>query len=359
MQVTYDQKPAAALAGMIVDVGSEMLPGATRSAHGPAVKMFDLAVATVQNSTLYRVTVSHVSKVPSTYGNTLTTNIDFTSDGSATKAEILAGVLAQIALTVAPVVGALPDAALGPVLLSAKTAAQDFSVAVSANLTATANAGLIPFGRAVVMNGNESRCRLPEVAADIGNLTLGVARHSLAFENNANNALEYPINSQISILRKGRVWVKVLEAVLAGDDAFVCYEDNSTTAVRGGFRKSGEGVAQVTTLTPTAANATPYSVAIGSFGYDYLSDGTATATEVVTDLLAQINLQTALHGVTATGTATLILTGAVGVAFSVSQSANMAAAATTPVTANAARLPGAKFMSAASTGGIAILELNL
>lgn len=80
--------------------------------------------------------------------------------------------------------------------------------------------------------------------------------------------------------------------------------------------KSLSKVAQVDTITPTAVNAHHYIVTLAglfsgvafSLSYDYTSDGSATAAEIVTGLIALINAATASHGVVASGSSTLILT---------------------------------------------------
>lgn len=96
-------------------------------------------------------------------------------------------------------------------------------------------------------------------------------------------------------------------------------------------------VAQVTTITPTAVNLAVYTVSVVCRGktygpYTYTADGTATAAEIVTGLIAQINADAAvLLKITPTGSTTLILTAVQpGDDFSVTIGANLAQAATTP-----------------------------
>jgi phage tail sheath gpL-like len=100
-------------------------------------------------------------------------------------------------------------------------------------------------------------------------------------------------------------------------------------------------------------------MAINGRAYSFTADGSATATEIVTGLKDLINAD-ADNGVIATGTATLILTADVeGVPFSVSLGANLSAAATTANAVYTTLLSGAKFLTAASAGGLAKIELNL
>ena len=86
---------------------------------------------------------------------------------------------------------------------------------------------------------------------------------------------------------------------------------------------------QVTTITPTAVNSAVYTVTINGVEFEFTADGSATASEIVTGLIALINAGT--EPVTASGTTTLILTSdSAGLGFSVTVGANLAAVATTP-----------------------------
>jgi hypothetical protein len=91
-------------------------------------------------------------------------------------------------------------------------------------------------------------------------------------------------------------------------------------------------VAQVDTITPTAANAHLYKVTIGTVDYSYTSDSDATIEEIVTGLKALIDADSACL-CTATGTVTLILTAktaGIGFTTSVNADVNMALVHTTP-----------------------------
>ena len=101
--------------------------------------------------------------------------------------------------------------------------------------------------------------------------------------------------------------------------------------VQSGFNLVGTDVAQVNTLTPTVVNASAEqtdTVTINGTAFEFTSDATPTATEIVTGLKALVNASD--EPVTATGTTTLILTAdTAGVAFTVSASTNLADVATT------------------------------
>jgi hypothetical protein len=356
MQTSYSEKPAAGVAGLVANT----MPSEIEPASFQGTKTFEVSVATVSNSAAYTFTLSYPSRA--TPGTTATSEVTYTSDGSATKAEILEGLRAAVAALAASVQisAALTDSANGPLLVYADVAALDFDITgPTANLSVAEADGEIPFGVFVVADGAADKCRLPVLAADIGANTLGVSVRTLSQENLESGDNAYAPGSQVNVLKKGDIWMEVEETVAFGDPVYVRYAANGDDTQKGAVRKSGDGVAQVTTLTPTAANAALYEVGIGAYSYAYESDGSGTAAEVVTDLKAQINAQTALHGVTATGTATLILTGIEGIAFDVSQSANLSAAATTAVTATAKLLEGCSFRSAASAGELALVRVNL
>lgn len=89
----------------------------------------------------------------------------------------------------------------------------------------------------------------------------------------------------------------------------------------------------IVTYTPVVANSASYSVKIGTGTYSatftFISDSTATATEIVTGLTTLINADGTLP-VTASGTTTLILTADVGgVPFSALPSTNLTPVYTT------------------------------
>lgn len=90
-------------------------------------------------------------------------------------------------------------------------------------------------------------------------------------------------------------------------------------------------VAQVATVTPNVTSQTiqHFIETINGTAYDFTSDASPTAAEVVTGLIALINADSACPS-TATGTTTLILTAKVaGTPFTHGESANLSAVATT------------------------------
>lgn len=83
----------------------------------------------------------------------------------------------------------------------------------------------MPFGKLAVVNGTEGQCKLPELAADITTAknVLGIVLASQEMEQLSSGDPRYVVQSVLPVLRKGRVWVKVEEAVAEGSDVYVRY----------------------------------------------------------------------------------------------------------------------------------------
>lgn len=119
------------------------------------------------------------------------------------------------------------------------------------------------------------------------------------------------------VRRRGRVWVRCEEAIALGDRVFARHVEGGGEQ-KGEFRNDADGVSQVDTITPTAANDTDYAMSVfvddpngrgQLFSFEFTSDASGTATEIVTGfkgVMAADSVFTAL--VVATGTATLVLT---------------------------------------------------
>ena len=224
-------------------------------------------------------------------------------------------------------------------------------------------------GVLVVRDASDDKVKVPTTAAEVAgaNVAGGVLVHNHAVESDPTTLVPtYPIKSVAPVMRKGRVYVKVEEAVTQGNQAYARYATgiaDSGLVQKGAFRKSPDGTAQVATLTPTAVNDAKYFANIyddeGKLlaGGSYQADGSATATEICDGLRASLGT---VPGITLSGTATLIITASVaGTAFVVEADGNIAVAATTPNAQSAAKVPGAYYATSASAGGFAMLDLNL
>jgi hypothetical protein len=114
---------------------------------------------------------------------------------------------------------------------------------------------------------------------------------------------------------------------VGGDFATTSDEYKAATAFFGqstSVRKIaiGRRNSTIVTYTPVVADSATYSVTINGVLFSFISDASATATEIVTGLSAAINA--GAEPVTASGTTTLILTAdVVGVAFSAKATNNL------------------------------------
>lgn len=194
---------------------------------------------------------------------------------------------------------------------------------------------------------------------------LGCLKHSHATAEAGDSGLG--ADEVGSVMRKGRIWVLVEDAVEAGDQAYARHTTSGADATKGAWRADNDGVAQVTTVTPTAANSTNYSLSIfvdgKLFTFVSLSDGSGDATEICDGFRTAMAANAAFTAlVVATGTATLILTGQqAGKAFQVGSNGPgvCAVAATTAASVTADAVPGAFFRTSADADTLAVLELNL
>lgn len=228
---------------------------------------------------------------------------------------------------------------------------------------------IISIGKFVCRDSGDGNIKHPVAATDISDkkARVGVALHAHSMESQSDGlSPNYKVKSAVNVMRKGRVWVAVEEAVTPASKPYVRYATgvaDNTLVQKGAFRASPDGAAQVNTLTPTAVDSVVYNISI--FDKDGLllkaasinSGTSATATTIVTALKAALGT---VPGITQSGTATLILTSSVlGEGFSVQVGAGIANVATTANSQSAAELKDAKFVTSASAGGLAQLEIDL
>ena len=86
--------------------------------------------------------------------------------------------------------------------------------------------GAVPFGKLVVLGTNKDKqCKLPAALGEVttAGLQLGVSLQSHAMEQNGAGAATYDDKDTVSVLHKGRCYVKVEEAVSPSDPVFVRY----------------------------------------------------------------------------------------------------------------------------------------
>lgn len=213
-------------AGMIADSGvdNHVARGKTASR-----KVASVAVTAV-NTTHYIVTVTQNGVAHAAY--------DYTSDGSATTAEIVLGLIALINAGGQFVVASGTDT---PLVLTATGDGLngDFSVTYNGNMVETvlqvANQS-IPYGKYVCKDdsSDENVVRLPYLSADV----TGTRAKGIVCANNYTRVSAGVVraNSMASCLTKGRVLVTVEEAVKDGDPVYVRYAAGGSGL--GSFRKS-------------------------------------------------------------------------------------------------------------------------
>lgn len=93
------------------------------------------------------------------------------------------------------------------------------------SITGINSSAAMPFGKLAVKGASDGLCKLPALATDITSkgLVMGVSVKTHAMESSLSGDPQYPINSVPSLLRKGRIYVKVEETVVVGDDVYVRY----------------------------------------------------------------------------------------------------------------------------------------
>lgn len=117
----------------------------------------------------------------------------------------------------------------------------------------------IPFGLFVSRDtAGDHRIKLPAAAADITDVkkARGVAMNQQAIESSASGDPQYPIKSAVPVLKKGRIWVKVEEAVAPTDTVSIRHAAGGNGV--GSFCKTADGsralLAGAKYLTTAAAN---------------------------------------------------------------------------------------------------------
>lgn len=220
-QTSIAQNISAGFEGMIANSS----PVHIVSCLAASRKLSSVAYSVV-NTTAYTVVINGVT-------------FTYTSDGSATDAEIAAGLLAAINAGTQPV---LASGAATPILIESTIdgAAGDFTITGS-NTTATtlvAQGQQIGFGRGVCFDERSSKnqaVRLPRQSSDVTSLLF---RGVTVADNYAKiaNAGAFKANVELPVMRKGFLLVKVEEAVVKGDQPYVRYAAGGLGL--GAFRKS-------------------------------------------------------------------------------------------------------------------------
>lgn len=230
MQTDYNNL-AAAVEGAIADIGFDNHK-ATRSAGTNVAQVATVTVDAATNSTLYTVTVNGVL-------------VTYTSDGTATIAEIHAGLLAagianSFLAGVVTFSGASPDlvitADVAGAPMTVTEADADLSlVATTPNTTASP----IYFGRGLAQNLTDAeKISLPSAT---GFTFAGISSHSQIARPNDDGIAKYEDGISIPVLTKGRIYVLAEDAITSLDDAvYLRHTANGAVNVAGRFRTDAD-----------------------------------------------------------------------------------------------------------------------
>jgi hypothetical protein len=207
MQTAYNNNPNEAFAGLLYDTGYKD----TISRINGAKQLYQVVVTTAANSEIFTVTIDGTAYA-------------YTSDGSATKAEISAGLKALIdagdddvtvvddltdTLTIennsnyTEITVTITNPASGVLTL---TELIDFDDAIQFGAVCVEDEG-----SAAGPTGRRETCRLPRLATDFSNRkVLGVAIADTSLVTRTSSPFGgYNAGEAVPLLRKGRIWMSV------------------------------------------------------------------------------------------------------------------------------------------------------
>ena len=229
IQNTYEMDPEIGVPGMLADLGpSNIITVAS------AVRQLVQVDITADDSQDFTLTING-------------TDFTYSSDGTATATEIRDGLIALVNAGSEPVTAEALDA--DSLLLESDDYGDGngFTLSTSAGgsgdlstTTLADQAEKARFGCFICQDdrGDDDQGRLPRTAADVtGPRGLGVALQDPAREANAE---EYRTETAIPVALRGRVLVRVEDAVSAGSKAFVRYASGSGGSKLGAWRSDAD-----------------------------------------------------------------------------------------------------------------------
>lgn len=218
-QLSYTSAPVKAFVGQVADMGSKDLITKTNSTN----QRTNVLVVNAVNAAVYSITFVD--------GNGDTDQATYTADGSATKAEIVAGLISAIDALDLEIDATSIDSDEFYIEstndVGGFTAVSDGDTATDLTLTTVVSEEqVIPFGRFVCRDEahGDDYCRLPRLSTDIDGSCFGVAVSHTA--QSGTDGWEH--GSSVTILNKGRVWMTAEDAVTLGDAVYVRYTANGT-----------------------------------------------------------------------------------------------------------------------------------
>lgn len=235
-QTTFTLNQAVAVAGMLADSGIDYV--ATKINDGVA-QITTVTIVSEENTTLFTITINGVP-------------CEFTTDASGTFAETQAGLLAAINDSAFNGEGLAFDvsAAAGTattIVITADVEGVQFTTTVTATILTVAlttpHSGAIPFGVIVAQATDQDECRLPVVTGDI---MLGASVIDQTEVNQIRTGInEYQIGSTVGIMRQGRIWMVVEDAVTAGAPVYVRFAVSANGIQLGAVRSDADSASAV------------------------------------------------------------------------------------------------------------------
>ena len=240
MQLTYNETPSEAFAGLLHDTGFKDIVSRINAAK----QLWQVVVTTEDDEEDFTVTLNGTAHT-------------YTSDATATKAEISAGLKA--AIDAGSVDVTVVDDLTDTITITNNSYDNEVTASVAAGgsgvLTLTElidHEDSIQFGAVVVeaedaaaaTSGKRECCRLPRLATDFsGRKMLGVAiaDSSLVTRTSAPQA-GYDAGTAVPVLRKGRIWMAVedVASVAVGGLVYVRHVATGTEQL-GAIRAADDG----------------------------------------------------------------------------------------------------------------------
>lgn len=204
----------------------------------PTSRKYVSVAVTAANSTHYIVTIVQ---------NGVSAAYDYTSDGSATTAEIVLGLVALINAGTQSVLAAGTDT---PLLIESTADGADYEpvITYNSNMVETvlvAQSQSLGFGLGVCKDERSTRddaVRAPRQSTDVtGGRFLGVTVADFAQVPPAGATVaSFAANHMIPVLRKGQVYVSVEQSVVPGDPVYCRYAAGGTLGAFGNTAGTSE-----------------------------------------------------------------------------------------------------------------------
>lgn len=230
-QTTYSNRPSARYPGMPVDGGASDDISKILSTN----QLSNVLVVNAVNDAVYSITI--------TDGEGATDQAEFTADGSATKAEIVAGLVAAVDALGLAVDATSVDADEFTIESTSEnggfTATSDGDTASDLTITAlVAQDQEAAFGVALCLDENrgDNYARAPRLSADVA-LCWGIALRDSAKQPNAGG---HAAQAPVKLRNKGRVAVICEDAFSVGDGVYVRYASGSGGSTLGAIRTDGD-----------------------------------------------------------------------------------------------------------------------